>query len=80
MVSTLRGLKCTAYTLVSSLELFCFSQLILLRLVCCMLNASKRPAEDLWSSPTMDNLAPAMVVGQGCFHRFDYMRPRSGPG
>uniref|UniRef100_A0A183BC59 Ceramidase_alk domain-containing protein n=1 Tax=Echinostoma caproni TaxID=27848 RepID=A0A183BC59_9TREM len=37
-------------------------------------------AEGLGSSATMDNLAPVMVVGHGCFHRFDYMRPRSGPG
>ncbi|VDP89846.1 unnamed protein product [Echinostoma caproni] len=38
------------------------------------------PDEGLGSSPTMDNLAPTMVVGHGCFHRFDFMRPRSGPG
>ncbi|VDP95469.1 unnamed protein product [Echinostoma caproni] len=38
------------------------------------------PAEGLGSSPTMDNLAPAMFVGHGCFHCFDYMRPHSGPG
>ncbi|VDP83129.1 unnamed protein product [Echinostoma caproni] len=34
----------------------------------------KRPAEG-----TMDNLAPARVVGRGCVHRFDYMHPHSGP-
>ncbi|VDP85787.1 unnamed protein product [Echinostoma caproni] len=38
------------------------------------------PAGCLGSSPAMDNLAPAMVVGHGCFDRFDYTRPRSGPG
>ncbi|VDP90989.1 unnamed protein product [Echinostoma caproni] len=32
------------------------------------------------STPTMDNLAPAMVVGRGCIRRLDYMRPHSGPG
>ncbi|VDP87591.1 unnamed protein product [Echinostoma caproni] len=37
------------------------------------------PAEDLESTPTMDNLAPTRVVGRGCIHRLDYMRPHSGP-
>ncbi|VDP38815.1 unnamed protein product [Echinostoma caproni] len=37
-------------------------------------------AEGLDSAPTMDNLAPAMVVERGYLHRFDYMRPHSGPG
>ncbi|VDP35416.1 unnamed protein product [Echinostoma caproni] len=38
------------------------------------------PDEGLGSTPAMDNLARAMVVGHGCIHRFDYMRPHSGPG
>ncbi|VDP92077.1 unnamed protein product [Echinostoma caproni] len=38
------------------------------------------PAESLRTSLAMDNWAPAMVVGHGCFHCFDYTRPRSGPG
>ncbi|VDP85030.1 unnamed protein product [Echinostoma caproni] len=52
---------------------------------CCMSPLCSRcgclgPAEGLGSSPTTDNLAPAMVVGRGCIHRSYYMRPRSGPG
>ncbi|VDP91936.1 unnamed protein product [Echinostoma caproni] len=38
------------------------------------------PDEGLRSTPTMDDLAPAMVVGRGYLHRLDYMRPHSGPG
>ncbi|VDP93187.1 unnamed protein product [Echinostoma caproni] len=38
------------------------------------------PVEGLGSTPTMDNLAPAMVVGQGCIRRLEYMRPHSPPG
>ncbi|VDP91217.1 unnamed protein product [Echinostoma caproni] len=36
-------------------------------------------AEGLGSTPTMDNFAPAMVVGRGCLYRFGYMRLHSGP-
>ncbi|VDP91961.1 unnamed protein product [Echinostoma caproni] len=33
------------------------------------------PAKGLRSTPTMDDLAPAMVEERGCIHRLDYVRP-----
>ncbi|VDP91023.1 unnamed protein product [Echinostoma caproni] len=38
------------------------------------------PAEGLESTPTMDHLAPAMVLGVVVSTVFEYMLPHSGPG